>query len=272
MRTKQHVRGARRETMVQKDSLESSLYFEDSMPVRKGKLTKIRTQGMGDATSPKNVMDSPDSIYTPLAAGPPAMKSLPEPVIGQEPSSQALPGTAMWGGGRRVWTSPREKEVLDLWLDHVKLESRAKLPIKTKSTHSDMDRSEKVKQRGLTQKYWGKQRAQKKVARLDADELAVVLKMADAGIDEHKQQVFVANNSHFRRDGTMRGRPRKNSALRAKIRRFERCAARDRKCFAFDDPENLPVRRTQPSRLPTRCFPTGSPSPLWRRWRSGRRR
>jgi len=97
--------------MVQKDSLESSLYFEDSMPMRKGKLTKIKTQGMGDANSPKNVMDSPDSIYTPLAAGPPAMKALPEPVIGQEPNSQALPGTAMWGGGRRVWTSPREKEV-----------------------------------------------------------------------------------------------------------------------------------------------------------------
>jgi len=203
-------------------------------------------KGIEESKSPVNIMGSPASIVSSLASQPPPMKALPEPMaVAPKPDEPSLPSTAVWGG-RRIWTSPRGQEVLNQWLDDVQLLSRSKLAIKTHSTYSEMQRAEKAKQKGLMHKHWGKKRVQKSRARAAADALAEQLAMqmagdADAPGIPTRPPEATSDSAPVCRDGKMRGERRKNGVIVAKLRRSQRRAARDRKCFAFDDAENLPV-------------------------------
>lgn len=223
---------------------------EEAQPV----IFKMKQLKAAQNPNPKTPPHSPDTIFSALVADVPPKMKLPKsskPVVAAPPIAPALlPFNAVWGGGRKIWASRRETEVLDQWLDEVVMSSRARMPSKAFAVWSDKERADKSKHRGLTTKYWIKKRAEMHAALVHDDTMHVndklhrINNVHDDGDDgDIDGDTLLLGSSHKHRDV----KPRKQMERRAKVRRAARCAARDSKCFAWDDPVEAEAVRTEVS-------------------------
>jgi len=151
MRGKAGLKGVTRDHSFYKDSLEAS-FMDDIHPVKMKKTAQA-------PASPR----SPASIFSSLPEIMPKMEPLPKPVV--KPDETMLPVNAVWGGGRKVWTSKREQEILDECLDAEPLLSNAKMQLKT---GEKAQRKAKAKHASLEKKFYDTRRARKKVLRDEA--------------------------------------------------------------------------------------------------------
>jgi hypothetical protein len=184
MRTKQPIR-SKRDHFMYLDSLESDHIEPVKMLVKQKAVTEVAS--------------SPTSIFAPMSA-PPTIK-LPEAV-----AKPPLPSASVWGSAspmlKRVWSSSREHEVMEEWLDEVTLQNQAKMVLEGASGWPEKDLEHKTKHSRLHEKFWAKKRTEKKRS------------LERTALTEHA--------------------PR-----RAKVRRDQRRASRSARCFALDDGENL---------------------------------
>lgn len=228
-----------------KDALE--FYPNEDQPVIfKAKQLKAAQNQM------KTPPQSPDTIFSSLANVPPPMK-LPQPkatkaTVNASPTTSLLPPAAVWGGGRKVWTSRREQEILDQWLDEVKMTSRARMPAKAYTVWSDKERADKSKHRSLTTKYWIKRRSENR-ALLAHEDMQITDKLHRIAEDDDDDEADGDPNGGRDRDNdldqqallhgssrkTFDYKPRNQMARRAKVRRAARREARDSKCYRWDD-------------------------------------
>jgi hypothetical protein len=236
MRTKQPIR-SKRDHFMYLDCLESN-YLEPT-PVL------IKTKQANEALLKSKLVDllghepasptrSPTTIFAPMSTPPPM--TLPPTV--DKPS---LPETSVWGSAapmlKRVWSSSREEEVMDEWLDELTLQKRAKMILKGASAWPQKDCEAKTKHRRLHAKFWAKKREQKKsvlqrvVLAEHDDELA-------RGGDPTLPVAAVSQKTlYLLQKAGARKLPRENGLRRAKTRRDKRRASSSARCFAFDDPE-----------------------------------
>jgi len=209
------------------DSLESH-HTEDTEPVKM--LVKQKVKQVPEVES------SPTTIFAPMSA-PPAMKlpeALPEP---------RLPRASVWGSAspmlKRVWSSSREHEVMEEWLDEVELPNNAKMVLKGASAWPEKDREYKTKHARLHDKFWAKKRKEKKHARERTalaeheHELARLNDAGDATPAASQKTLYLLHKSAARKP------PHKNAPRRAKVRRDQRRASRSARSFDLDDGENL---------------------------------
>jgi len=223
-------------------------YAKDAMlmeyqPEHAPVIFKVKQLKAAQNPKPKSPPHSPDTIFSALAGVLPPTIKLPktkaEASSPWDASARLLPVNAVWGGGRKVWVSPREQEILDHWLDEVLMTSRAQLPSKTHTVWSDKARVDKLKHASLTTKYWVKQRAEKRVLLAHDDRMHVDDKLRRIG-EEHDGDdgLFSLGEHNFKP-------PRKHAERRARVRRAARRSARDSKCFSWDDAVEAEAVRTE---------------------------
>jgi len=222
MRTKQPIR-RERDHFMHLDCLESDHIEPVKMLVKPKALTEVAS--------------SPTSIFAPMSAAPPTMK-LPEAV-----AKPRLPRASVWGSAspmlKRVWSSSREHEVMEEWLDEVALQNHAKMVLKGASAWPEKDREHKTKHARLHEKFWVQKRTEKKrtlertALAEHAHELARLNDAGDATPDASQKTLYLLQKSAARKP------PRENAPRRAKVRRDQRRASRSARCFALDDGENL---------------------------------
>jgi len=153
----------------------------------------------------------------------------------------------VWGSAsptlKRVWTSSREREVMDEWLDEVVLQNHAKMVLKSASAWPEKDREHKTKHARLHEKFWAQKRTEKKrtlertALAEHAHELARLNDAGDAPPGAGQKSLYKRAKKLLL--SASRKPPRENAALRAKVRRDARRASRSARCFTLDDGENL---------------------------------
>lgn len=204
--------------------------------------------------------ESPVSIFSQLGPKvPPAMK-LPKPMVklllpkSMIPTSNGplLPANAVWGlKGRQQWVCHRDQEIVEEFLISEKHESRARLPLKG-TGQARAEHKQKAMARGLEKKHWKKVAA----ARADAREAHEVLL-------EQEERVQLGDADGGREQPMRAAKEWKGPRMAARrervarIRREQRCAARDRKCFAHEEP----VESLSPEPLP--AVEATRPKPKW---------
>ena len=147
MRTKQPIR-AKRDHFMYLDSLESDdLVVEPVKVLIKQKQATVALSKAKLGHEPVSPTHSPISIFAPMSVQPPRMK-LPEAVAKPSlPRSSVWPLAAAFPFGKRVWSSSRQHEVMEEWLDEIVLQKRAKMAFKGASEWPEKNRKEKTKHR-----------------------------------------------------------------------------------------------------------------------------
>lgn len=218
--------------IAHKDSLKSGIDQEDTIIFKKSM--------KGEPTSPRSTMEgsppgSPDSIFHSLAPKLPTMMPLlPKPAMPLE-ETPSLPVTAVWGNAHKLMLAKRSRHetleaVIDEYLAFESLVSRARLPTKV-HFETAAARNVKAMERGLLNKYWIKQRAQKHAKRAEYEARVAAEEAAEAAATNEEEAAVetavVAPTCKPRRE---------YAAKREKVRRDARRQARDLKCFSYDDP------------------------------------
>ena len=214
-----------------KDGFESHSFDEDEMVVFK-KPVKVGVVKPKIASPPK----SPNSIFSSFAPVPPAIK-LPQSVA-TAPATKfevpSLPLTAVWGNARKLVLAKRSQrqaleDIIDEHLDEPLL-ARARLPTKVNYLETTAQRNIKAMERGLLNKHWIKHHAGKRAARAEHEAHVKEMEAALESTGEAKDQEEAVTPSPANAR-----KPRGHAVKHEKIRRNARRAARDFKCFEFDD-------------------------------------
>lgn len=205
-----------RDVMDMKDSFES-VYFIDEGPKKSLLKPLLRSKApMSPAAS------SPISIFSPLAPIVPEIKLLAEPLpksVVEVAEAPTLPASSVWGNAHKLVLARRSRraaleDIVDEYMGQ-EMDYRANLPTKTTHLEKKSEQNVKAMERGLLKKHWAKHRAVK------------------AAADESHKTFLEA----WEAEGEVESHPsklRKYSATKLKvekIRRNERRAARDAKCF-----------------------------------------